>query len=316
MENKAHALAAGLFTVLLGAGVIAAVMWLSGETYERVSYVLESKHAVSGLNIQAPVRLRGVDVGKVESIAFDPEDSRLILVRIGIRAGTSITRGTTAQLGSQGVTGLAYVMLDDDGKKPELMAPSTDKQARIPVRPSFLDDLTGSGKDLLTEVNEVVRRLNLLLGDKNQAQLIRTLASLETVSTRAAALAHALEPVAGDMPALTADARKALARADTMFAELTDLSRELKQQAGALERIAKSAEQVGGSTQAVSGAVMAESLPRINTVLDEITRNSRNLDRLLTDLNDQPATLLYGRERPPPGPGEPGFTPPQRGSKP
>jgi len=290
-------------------------MWFSGETHERVSYVLESKHAVSGLNVQAPVRLRGVDVGKVESIAFDPEDARLILVGIAVRAGTPITRGTTAQLGSQGVTGLAYVMLDDDGKKPETMAPSTDKQARIPVRPSFLDDLTGSGKDLLTEVNEVVRRLNLLLGDKNQVQLIRTLESLEAVSKRAAALAHALEPAAGNLPALTADARKALASADMMFAELTELSRELKQQAGALERVAKSAEQVGGSTQQMSSTVMAESLPRINILIDEMTRNSRNLDRLLTELNDQPAVLVYGRESPPPGPGEPGFKP-HRGSKP
>lgn len=315
MENKAYALVAGLFTVLLGAGVIVAAMWLSGENYERVSYVLESKYPVSGLNMQATVRLRGVEVGKVESIAFDPADARLILVRIGVHAGTLITRGTTAQLGSQGVTGLAYVMLDDDGKNPEPMAPSSDKQARIPVRPSFLDDLSGSGKDLLTEVNQVVLRLNLLLGEKNQAQLIRTLASLETVATRAAALASALEPAASNMPALAADARKALARADTMFAELTELSRELKQHAGVLERVAKSAEQAGGSTQAVSGAVMAESLPRINVLLDEMTRNSRSLDRLLTELNEQPATLVFGRERPPPGPGEPGFTP-QRGSKP
>jgi phospholipid/cholesterol/gamma-HCH transport system substrate-binding protein len=315
MENKAYALAAGLFTVLLGVGVIVAAMWLSGETYERVPYVLESRHPVSGLNIQAPVRLRGVEVGKVESIGFDPADARLILVGIGVRTGTPITRGTTAQLGSQGVTGLAYVMLDDDGKKPEPMTSSSDQQARIPVRPSFLDDLSGSGKDLLTEVNQVVQRLNLLLGEKNQAQLIRTLASLEAVAKRADVLAHALEPAAGNLPALTADARKALARADTMFSELTDLSRELKQQAGALERVAKSAEQVGGSTQAVSGAVASESLPRINMLLDEMTRNSRNLDRLLTDLNDQPATLVYGRERPLPGPGEPGFTS-QRGSKP
>lgn len=315
MENKAYALAAGLFTVLLGAGVIVAAMWLSGETYERVPYVLESRHPVSGLNIQAPVRLRGVEVGKVESIGFDPADARLILVGIGVRTGTPITRGTTAQLGSQGVTGLAYVMLDDDGKKPEPMTSSSDQQARIPVRPSFLDDLSGSGKDLLTEVNQVVQRLNLLLGEKNQAQLIRTLASLEAVAKRADVLAHALEPAAGNLPALTADARKALARADTMFSELTDLSRELKQQAGALERVAKSAELVGGSTQAVSGAVVSESLPRINMLLDEMTRNSRNLDRLLTDLNDQPATLVYGRERPLPGPGEPGFTS-QRGSKP
>lgn len=315
MENKAYALAAGLFTVLLGAGVIVAAMWLSGETHERVSYVLESKHPVSGLNIQAPVRLRGVEVGKVESIAFDPADARLILVGIAVRAGTPITRGTIAQLGSQGVTGLAYVMLDDDGRKPEPLAPAADGGSRIPVKPSFFDDLTGSGKDLLTEVGQVTQKLNQLLGDKNQDQLIRTLASLETVATRTAALAKSLEPAAREAPALAGDARKALARADTLFAELTELSRELKQHASVLERVAGSAEQVGGSSQAISGALVAESLPRINTLLEEMTRNSRSLNRLLNDLNDQPATLIYGRERPTPGPGEPGFSP-QQGSKP
>jgi phospholipid/cholesterol/gamma-HCH transport system substrate-binding protein len=261
------------------------------------------------------VRLRGVEVGKVESIAFDPEDTRIILLRISVRAGTPITRGTVAQLGSQGVTGLAYVMLDDDGKKPELMAGSDEKSARIPVRQSLFDDLAGSGKDLLVEVAQVVQRLNMLLGEKNQAQLVRTLASLESAAIHAGKLASALGPAAGNMPALTEDARKALGTADTMFVELTTLSRELKQHTGTLERVAKSAEQAGGSAQAVSGAVVTESLPRINVLLDEMTRNSRNLDKLLTDLNDQPASLVFGRERPQPGPGEPGFTT-QRGSNP
>lgn len=314
MENKAYAFAAGLFTVLLGSAVVVVAMWLSGETHEREFYTLESRYPVTGLNVQAPVRLRGVEVGKVDSIGFDPDDARIILLRIAVRAGTPVSRGTVAQLGSQGVTGLAYVMLDDDGKKPEKLAGGDDKASRIPVRPSFIDDLTGSGKDLLVEVTQVVQRLNVLLGEKNQAQLVRTLASLESAATRAGKLATALEPAAGNIPELTADARKALATADTLFAELTALSRELKQHAGTIERIAKSAEQTGGAAQNVSGAVVTESLPRINMLLDEMTRNSRNLDRLLTDLNDQPAALVFGRERLQPGPGEPGFNN-QRGSK-
>src|SRR6185295_11555578 len=119
MENRAYAFAVGLFTLLLGAGVVVAAMWLSGETEKRVGYTLESRYPVTGLNVQAPVRYRGVDVGKVETIQFSPDDPRAILVRVGVRSGTPLTRGTYAQLGSQGVTGLAYVILDDDGKKPE-----------------------------------------------------------------------------------------------------------------------------------------------------------------------------------------------------
>jgi phospholipid/cholesterol/gamma-HCH transport system substrate-binding protein len=314
MENRAHALAAGLFTLLLGAATLLAAMWLSGDTYETVSYTLESRHTVSGLNLQAPVRLRGVEVGKVNSIAFDPADSRLILVGISVRSGTPITRGTTAQLGSQGVTGLAYVMLEDDGARPEPL-PAGDDGQRIPLRPSFLDELSGSGKDLVAEVNVVARRLNALLDDKNQAQLMRTLANLDAATARIAALAQALEPGAKAVPALAGDARKALAHADELFAEMTELARTVKKEAAVLERVARGAEQVGGSAQSMSSALTAESLPRINALLDEIARNSRSLERLLGELNDQPASLVFGRPPPPPGPGEPGFQPP-RGSTP
>ena len=57
MENRAHALAAGLFTLLLGIGVLLAAQWFSRDNYEKVQYTLVSNHSVSGLNVQAAVRL-------------------------------------------------------------------------------------------------------------------------------------------------------------------------------------------------------------------------------------------------------------------
>lgn len=313
MENKAYALAAGLFTLLLGASVIVAAMWFSGRTEAQDTYFLESRFSVTGLNLQAPVRLRGVDVGKVESIQFDPEDPRLILIGIAVNSATPLTRGTIGQLGSQGVTGLSYVMLDDDGSKPEPLPPSREKTARIPVRPSFIDELSGSGKELIAEFGQVARRLNALLDENNQGQLMRTLAGVETVAGRVVALARDIQPVAGNVMALTADARLVLKRADALLASLNSLTQQLAQRVDTLDRVAKSAEQIGGSAQSVSSVALAESLPRINQLLDELARNSRNLDRLLTEVNDQPASLLFGRPLAAPGPGEPGFNP-QRGS--
>ena len=314
MENKAHALAAGLFALLLGAAIITVAMWLSGDTYERVNYVLASRHSVSGLNISATVRLRGVAVGKVDSIEFDPDDPRLILIGIAVKEGTPITRGTIAELGSLGVTGLAYIKLEDDGKTPELLPPSTEKNARIVVHPSLFDKLTGSGKDMVEEFRTVAVRLNRLLDDKNQAQLMRTLANLDAATDRVAVLARSLEPAAASLPQVAADTRKVLARADEMIAGMTVLTQQIVKRVDTLDRVAKSAEQVGGATQSVGGAVRDDALPRINALVDELARNSRNLDRLLNELNDQPTSLVFGRAARPPGPGEPGFDA-QRGSR-
>src|SRR5919205_1088119 len=142
MENRAHALAAGLFTLLLLAGVILAAMWFSGETYEKAYYQLESKFPVSGLNEQALVRFRGVDIGKVSNIQFDPANMRTILIDIAIRSDVKLTRSAFAELRYQGVTGLSYVMLDDPGTNPDPLPPAGQQGSeRIVVRESAFANL-------------------------------------------------------------------------------------------------------------------------------------------------------------------------------
>jgi phospholipid/cholesterol/gamma-HCH transport system substrate-binding protein len=53
--------------------------------------------------------------------------------------------------------------------------------------------------------------------------------------------------------------------------------------------------------------VGSESLPRINMLVEELTRTTRGLDRFVGDLQEQPQSLVFGRKASAPGPGEPGF---------
>ncbi len=55
-------------------------------------------------------------------------------------------------------------------------------------------------------------------------------------------------------------------------------------------------------------AEVNDTLPRFNGLLKDVQRSSRGLDRLITELNEQPHSLLFGKNPPPPGPGEPGFS--------
>ena len=321
MENRAYALAAGLFTLLLGSGVFATAVWFSGETVETGNYLLVSRHAVSGLNPQAPVRFRGVTVGKVVSIDFDPLEPRSILVEITVRTGTPLSRGTYAQLGSQGVTGLSYVILDDDGSKPEPLAAEADKLARIEVRPSFIDSVSASGQELLDSFSQVAKRMNALLSEENQRQLASTLRNLDRASGKVAALAtslepavkaleptvkaiepavKAIEPAVKALPALAGDAGAAFRRADTLLANLN-------QRVESFERAANSAEHLSSQGVAVSETMLNESLPRFNVLLEDLQRSSRGLERLLSEINEQPHSIVFGKNPLPPGPGEPGF---------
>jgi phospholipid/cholesterol/gamma-HCH transport system substrate-binding protein len=300
MENRAYALAAGLFTLLLGIGVVATALWFSGETVETREYLLVSHYPVSGLNPQAPVRYRGVTVGQVIDIKFDRQDPRAILVRIQVESGTPLTQGTYARLGSQGVTGLAYVMLDDDGKKPSPLAAEGGQLARIDVRPSFVDTLTASGEEMIANFNQVAKQVSVLLNDENQKQLIGTLRSLDHATAKFTSLATAMEPTVKALPSLVNDTSVALKRADTLLANIN-------QRLDSFERAANSAEQFSLSGAALAESMMTETVPRLNVLLDDVQRSSRGLERLLSEVNEQPQSLIFGRNALPPGPGEPGF---------
>ncbi len=312
MENRAYALAAGLFTLLLGAAVVLAAMWFSGETYEKTYYQLESKFPVTGLNEQAVVRFRGVDIGKVTDIRFDPKDSRTVLVDIAIQSDMTLTRSAYAELRYQGVTGLSYVMLDDPGTNAERLPPATEPgSARIPIRESLFANLAEAGQQVLADAREVMKRINVLLSDENQVRLGRTFENIEVATRHISKVAQAMEPAARSSDALIADVRKTFQQADKLLAEIGATNRELAQRLDALERVATSAEKAGASAEKAGNAVasLADNvetltLPRVNALADDLARASRNIDRLAASLREQPQSLVFGRKAGAPGPGE------------
>src|SRR5471032_2603038 len=140
MENRAHALEAGLFTLLLGAALVAVALWFSKDDLKLIPYAMTTSSSVTGLKVEAPVRYRGVDVGNVDKIAIESANNGRVRISIGVREGTPITKSTYAQLGFQGITGLAYVLLGDDGKSQEPLQSSAAEVAVIRIKPSLMDD--------------------------------------------------------------------------------------------------------------------------------------------------------------------------------
>jgi phospholipid/cholesterol/gamma-HCH transport system substrate-binding protein len=182
MENRSHALAAGIFTILLGIAPPIAIWWLGQSDESTTSYVLETRRNVTGLNVQAQVRYRGIRAGKVTAIEPDEADPRVILVRINIDSRFKLTKGSTAQLGYQGVTGLAYVLIEDDGSSAEPLAGKDGEPARIALKPTLFDTLGEKAGDIVTQISAVSQRLNSLLGEKNVQNLSRTLDNVATAS--------------------------------------------------------------------------------------------------------------------------------------
>jgi phospholipid/cholesterol/gamma-HCH transport system substrate-binding protein len=116
MDPRINYTLVGLFVLVLGSGIIAAAVWLSGRGDERAyqTYVAYVRESVAGLNPRAAVKYRGVNVGTVRRIGLDKEGRVRLL--LDIEVGTPLTDDTAAVLSSLGITGLAFVDLKAVGR--------------------------------------------------------------------------------------------------------------------------------------------------------------------------------------------------------
>jgi len=53
--------------------------------------------------------------------------------------------------------------------------------------------------------------------------------------------------------------------------------------------------------------MLTETLPRLNLLADDLQRTARGIERALNGIDEQPHSLIFGRNPAVPGPGEPGF---------
>jgi phospholipid/cholesterol/gamma-HCH transport system substrate-binding protein len=304
MSRETYALLTGLFVAALGTALVVIAAWLGNYGEEREPYLVATQGSVAGLAPESTVLYRGVEAGRVAKIHFDPDDLRTILVRILVEKDMPITRGTYATLRVQPLTGLAQIELHDSGENPEPLPTSVEDPARIPLRPSLVDKLTESGQDILTQAALLATRLNELFDEESRGRMQRILASVETAAEEWVSVEKRLDQALAEWPALSAEASRTLGSID-------ELARDLKKTVKEIEAMAEDASDVLASGKSAGDRLTKSTLPKADALIEEVQRMAVHLRRLSGMLEDNPRALLLGRQRPPPGPGEPGFEEPR-----
>ncbi|QHI99063.1 MCE family protein [Xylophilus rhododendri] len=321
MENKSHAMAAGIFVLVLTAMLIGLAFWLTRDTGSYRDYELSTGDTVTGLQLQAPVRFKGVPVGKVTKIGFDPQIPGNVVVQLAVRENTPVTPTTFATLAYQGVTGLAFVQLDDDDLPQPVVPPGEDGIERLPIKPSQLGRLTESAPAILAQVEDAAKRLNDLMSDDNQKRISTALDNIGKAAANVAVLTEKVQGTLTDRvdPALAAMPRtldQATVTLRSLQGTATDISGAARQIGNTAQRLNapdgpldRLAEGTGALSHAVD-VIGTTTLPRINRVSEDASRAMRQLSRTVTGINDNPQSLIFGNGDARPGPGEAGFVTP------
>nr|WP_145552615.1 MlaD family protein [Variovorax boronicumulans] len=328
MENKAHAMAAGIFVLVVSALLIALAVWLGRESGSSHTYELSTSDTVTGLQPQAPVRYKGVAVGKVTFIGFDPDVPGNIVIRLTVDDTTPLSPSTFATLSYQGITGLAFVQLDDSGETAQPQPAGASGVPRLPLKNSRLGELTDQAPELLAKVQQALDSINQVLSEQNQKKLTAVLDNTAQATERIgvaaqnvnqliaqldSTLRQRVDPALANVPAVTQELTRSLqavrAAADDIARMSTNIDKtadRLNQKDGPLDRLAEGT----AALSRVAETFGAATLPRVNRVSEDASRAARQLSRTVNGINDNPQSLIFGSGNVPPGPGEPGFAAP------
>lgn len=286
MESRVNYALVGLFVIVLGAGLVALLLWFAAggpgrQDYEH--YLVYTTESVWALPQDAAVRYHGVRVGHVSQIGLDPANPSRVRLLLDIARGTPIRQDTRASLQLQGITGSAFVSLTGGSPgSPPLQRTDDAPYPVIKTSPSLMQRLDVIVNQVGKSLTQTSERLARLLSDRNIAHVGQTLANIDTLSARLNAHSGKLADAIDQFDALM---RQTRATTD----ELPDLMRQLKHLSAEMGE---------------SAAAVKRTLPQADEALRQFNTTVRSFRHLSDQLQADPSTLIYGPKPPKPGPGE------------
>ncbi len=324
MSERANYFKIGMF-VLCGAVIaVVGLLALGAGSLLQKKFFAESyfEESVQGLDIGSPIKFRGVQIGRVETItlvgAEYSTDKRYVLVRFSLYrdaigalsqaavqrfVDSEVEKGLRVRLAFQGVTGAAYLEADylEAERAPWL---SIDWQPNYPFLPSAPSTITryseaidkilkniehidiqaiGAGLEkALTAMNGFME--NAQVGEIGQ-QTVQLLTELRATNQRLEQMVTRAETPIDHI----------LQELPTTVQNLNRLTAQLNALAGDLpENIAP----LGSTLRRLNGLLAAEQ-QTIEETLDNIQQVSENLRDMTDDARRYPAQMLLGAPPPP-----------------
>lgn len=289
MENRSHAMLAGLFTLVFLIAAAVAAIWISKKNVPLKPYELVASSPVTGLSVQSQVRYQGVPVGRVESLRFIQDKPGQVRILIGVDPKAPVTEATWAEIVTAGVTGISNVELRDSGTSQVRLESSAQNLAEIPIRPSFLERLQSQGGGMLASVERVLNQVEKITSDENIASITTSLKNTAQLTERLSRSVEALEPGLKKFP--------------KVMDGLSDSIALLNAPNGPMHQAVQSLQ----SIQDMVAQLRVSTLPDVAALTVSVTDAARAFTLTSRQLGQSPQSLIFGLPRAAAGPGEPGF---------
>lgn len=300
MENRAHAIIAVTFLVVFSVGAILVYHWLANRQDEPLAYEIVTSQSVGGLAEQSDVRFKGLVVGHITKLDFDPGDRSRVVMRLQLKRNTYVTHATYAEVAMQGLTGGSVLELKLGKGSRAPLATSDKHPARIPMHQSLLDFLASSARKDMQDLQDVLAGARKVLDENNREHIAASLQQIDTATRKLAA-------IEAQLPALLDNVQRSVVQSHALLAHADDLVRTAQTPVRDAAKLEASIQALAQSSRQLSDKLNSQTVPGFDALSENLLRTSRQLDEVLRELKAKPQSLIFGPPAHPPGPGEPGF---------
>ena len=317
MNSKTNYTLVGLFVMLSIAMIFVFVIWLIRPTDEKevTPFKIFFTESVSGLNVDSPVKYRGVTIGKVTRMKINPKNSEEIEVDILVDKTAPIKVDTVAKLKSQGITGLNYIDLSQGSPDTPLLCDESEDPVINSV-PSFLVKVEESFGSVSVNLSKTLHETSVLLREENQEEITKALKHFTSTMKK---IDQALTPEAmDDFHRLLASTRSSMQRLDKLMPKVDktlDATIDFEERsADALTSISNSYKTIASSMAVFEARnkngdysvkeSTAEPMKQFGETMREMQQTLVEINQLLARYGDSPSNMLLQSEEPNIGPGE------------
>ena len=320
MNNKTNYALVGLF-VIVGFVFIALFAYYLAKPTDEVAmkkYVIYFNESVLGLNLNSPVKYRGIDVGKVVKLGINPKNSEQVRVVISVNKETPIKTSTVAKLTAQGITGLSYINLSLGDKNSPLLTtpPPGERYPVIRSIPSFFESFQTSFGNIYNKVSKTLDHVDRLLDERNQKEFARLLQESTQFVKRLNKMLN--DRAIADLHATLAHLHAVSAQIDTTIPKFNALIEHSivweKELAISMQQIVHSYMEIQKTTDAIGNAfrrgdfdmrgIANEFIPALNKSLNALNGLLNEMHETIRVYKRSPRDIFFKETRLKKAPGE------------
>lgn len=300
MENRSHIVAAVIFIVILGGGAVGFFFWLTTGGGENRTVKIETQHSVGGVSSGTEVKFKGLKVGHVDDIGFDPDDASTVRIILKVQDSVPLNTSSYAELSSQGITGMSNLTLHTPKPSATPLQGHDDNPPQLPLHRGLLGKLKEQGQADLKKISTILDQIQKLTGDGNARHISQTLQQIDQATQQLTQAEKELQPTLAQLPELTQQVNSTVESVQKLIHQTIPAIKQARQ-------AAKTASSVGQSSQDVMRHLDSRVLPDIDSLTQQLHKTARQVQDLSAELSLKPQSLLTGPPKRKPGPGEPGF---------